>query len=78
MSSGRSYTDLVQAVLDVPNDVAAELAGIGDGVLGALRDRLGVAIKLRGNRLTLDGADEKVNAARAVVEELVELVESGQ
>jgi len=68
----------VQAVLDVPNDVAAELAGIGDGVLGALRERLGCQINLRGNRLTLDGDDEKVAAARAVVEELVELVESGQ
>jgi phosphate starvation-inducible PhoH-like protein len=68
----------VQAVLDVPNEVAADLACIGDGVLSALRDRLGVAINLRGNRLTLDGADEKVSAARAVVEELVELVESGQ
>jgi len=68
----------VQAVLDVPNDVAAELAGIGDGVLGALRERLGCQINLRGNRLTLDGDDERVAAARAVVEELVELVESGQ
>jgi phosphate starvation-inducible PhoH-like protein len=68
----------VQTVLDVPNEVAAELAGIGDGVLGALRERLGVGINLRGNRLTLDGDDERVNAARAVVEELVDLVESGQ
>jgi phosphate starvation-inducible protein PhoH and related proteins len=68
----------VQDVLDVPNDVAAELAGIGDGVLGALRERLGVAITLRGNRLTLDGSDEKVGAARAVIDELVELVEGGQ
>jgi phosphate starvation-inducible protein PhoH and related proteins len=68
----------VQEVLDVPNEVAAELAGIGDGVLGALRERLGCAINLRGNRLTLDGEEEKVVTARAVVEELVELVESGQ
>jgi len=68
----------VQDTLDVPNEVAAELAGIGDGVLGALRDRLGCQINLRGNRLTLQGADEKVTAARAVVEELVDLVESGQ
>jgi phosphate starvation-inducible protein PhoH and related proteins len=58
--------------------VAAELAGIDDGVLGALRDRLGCTINLRGNRLTLDGDDVKVSEARAVVEELVELVESGQ
>jgi phosphate starvation-inducible PhoH-like protein len=68
----------MQQVLEVPNDVAAELAGIGDGVLGALRDRLGCTINLRGNRLTLDGDDVKVSEARAVVEELVDLVESGQ
>ena len=73
-----SYTEPVQEVLDVPNEVAAELAGIGDGVLGALRERLGCAINLRGNRLTLEGEDEKVSAARAVVEELVDLVEGGQ
>ena len=77
---GRSatYTDRVQDVLEVPNEVAAELAGIGDGVLGALRDRLGCSINLRGNRLTLDGDDAKVSEARTVVEELVDLVESGQ
>jgi phosphate starvation-inducible PhoH-like protein len=68
----------VHEVLDVPNEVAAELAGIGDGVLSALRERLGCSINLRGNRLTLDGSDDKVLAARAVVEELVDLVESGQ
>jgi phosphate starvation-inducible PhoH-like protein len=68
----------VQQVLDVPNDVAVELAGIGDGVLEALRDRLGCTVNLRGNRLTLDGDDDKVEEARAVVDELVELVESGQ
>jgi len=73
-----SYTDLVQEVLDVPNEVAAELAGIGDGVLVALRERLGCSINLRGNRLTLEGDDSKVVEAKAVVEELVELVESGQ
>src|SRR3954469_19865433 len=78
VSSGRPYTDRVQAVLDVPNEVAAGLAGIGDGVLAALRSRLGCQINLRGNRLTLEGDDEKVTAARAVVEELVDLVESGQ
>ena len=68
----------MQEVLDVPNEVAAELAGIGDGVLGALRERLGCAINLRGNRLTLEGDESKVVEARAVVEELVDLVESGQ
>ncbi|HEY1365714.1 MAG TPA: PhoH family protein [Gaiellaceae bacterium] len=68
----------MQEVLDVSNDVAAELAGIGDGVLDALRDRLGCRILLRGNRLTIEGDDDKVAGARAVIDELVELAESGQ
>src|SRR2546426_7190709 len=33
---------------------------------------------LRGNRLTLEGDDAKVGEARAVLEELVDLVEGGQ
>ncbi len=61
----------------MPNEVAAELAGVGDGVLDTLRERLGCTISLRGNRLTLDGDDERVVEARAVVDELVELVEGG-
>ncbi|HEX5583498.1 PhoH family protein [Gaiella sp.] len=67
----------MQDVLTVPNEVAAELAGVGDGVLDTLRERLGCTISLRGNRLTLDGDDERVVEARAVVDELVELVEGG-
>jgi phosphate starvation-inducible protein PhoH and related proteins len=68
----------VQTVLDVSNDVAAELAGVGDGVLDALRDRLDCTIRLRGNQLTIEGDDRKVAEARAVVDELVDLVEGGQ
>jgi phosphate starvation-inducible PhoH-like protein len=67
----------MQDVLTVPNEVAAELAGVADGVLDTLRERLGCSISLRGNRLTLDGDDERVVEARAVVDELVELVEGG-
>jgi phosphate starvation-inducible PhoH-like protein len=67
----------VQAVLDVPNEVAAELAGVSDGVLDSLRDRLDCTIRLRGNRLTIEGDEPKVSEARAVVEELMELVEGG-
>jgi phosphate starvation-inducible PhoH-like protein len=67
----------VQEVLSVSNDVAAELAAIGDGVLDALRDRLRCTIRLRGNRLTIEGNDAQVSEARAVVDELVELVEGG-
>jgi phosphate starvation-inducible protein PhoH and related proteins len=65
-------------VLDVSNDVAAELASIGDGILDALRDRLKIEILLRGNRLTIAGDDARVAQGRAVVDELVELVETGQ
>jgi phosphate starvation-inducible PhoH-like protein len=67
----------VQEVLDVPNEVAAELAGVGDGVLESLRDRLDCTLRLRGNRLTIEGDRPKVEEARAVVEELMELVEGG-
>jgi phosphate starvation-inducible PhoH-like protein len=67
----------VQEVLSVSNDVAAELATLGDGVLDALRDRLRITILLRGNRLTLEGEDPNVAQARAVVDELAELVEGG-
>src|SRR5918996_4734364 len=67
----------MQDVLSVPNEVAAELAGVGDGVLDSLRSRLHCTLRLRGNQLTIEGAEEKVAAARAVVDELVELVEGG-
>src|SRR5712691_6678960 len=80
-AGGRMWTAptlrAVQQVLSVSNDVAAELAAIGDGVLDALRDRLRCTIRLRGNRLTIEGEDERVTEARAVVDELVELVEGG-
>src|SRR5919197_1286755 len=67
----------MEEVLDVPNEVAAELAGVNDGVLNSLRDRLECTIRLRGNRLTIEGDEPHVVAARAVVDELVELVEGG-
>jgi phosphate starvation-inducible protein PhoH and related proteins len=67
----------VQEVLSVSNDVAAELAGVGDGVLETLRDRLRCTIRLRGNRLMIEGEEARVAEARAVVGELVDLVEGG-
>jgi len=67
----------VQEVLDVSIEVAAELAGVGDGVLDSLRDRLDCTLRLRGNRLTIEGEEPRVVEARAVVDELVELVEGG-
>ena len=67
----------MQEVLSVSNDVAAELATVGDGVLDALRERLLITLLLRGNRLTIEGDDPNVAQARAVVDELAELVEGG-
>jgi len=67
----------MQEVLSVSNDVAAELATVGDGVLDALRERLRITLALRGNRLTIEGDDPNVAQARAVVDELAELVEGG-
>jgi phosphate starvation-inducible protein PhoH and related proteins len=67
----------LQEVLDVSNEVAAELATVDDGILRALRDRLGCTILLRGNRLTLEGEGDKIGEARLVIDELVELVEGG-
>src|SRR5207244_8528727 len=63
--------------VDGSNTGAAELAGMGDGVLHALRDRLDCTIRLRGNQLTLEGDDTRVAEAREVIDELVELVEGG-
>jgi phosphate starvation-inducible protein PhoH and related proteins len=67
----------MQEVLTVSNEVAAELAGVSDGVLDSLRDRLGCKIHLRGNRLTLDCDEQHVTQARAVLDKLVDLVEGG-
>src|SRR4051812_8756805 len=67
----------MQEVLSISNDVAAELGSVGDPILGALRERLDCTIRLRGNQLTLEGDQPRVAEARAVVDELVELVETG-
>jgi phosphate starvation-inducible PhoH-like protein len=67
----------VQETLSISNEVAAELATVDDGILGRLRDRLGLAVLLRGNQLTLEGEKAKVAEARAVVGELAELIEDG-
>ncbi|HEV2712486.1 MAG TPA: PhoH family protein, partial [Gaiellaceae bacterium] len=67
----------MQETLSVPNEVAAELAGIGDGVLASLRERLRCTIHLRGNRLTIEGDDAHVGQARTVIDEIVDLVAGG-
>ena len=44
--------------LELPNEVAAELAGPGDAVMKTLEEHLDCEVYLRGNVLTLDGGDE--------------------
>ncbi len=63
--------------LELDNAVASELAGSGDAVLRALEADLDCDVFLRGNVLTLDGAETAVGTAEQVVRELAELVEQG-
>ena len=63
--------------LTLDNSTAAELAGSEDAVLRELEQRLGCDVFLRGNVLTLDGAEADVQDAATIVDELVGLVERG-
>jgi phosphate starvation-inducible PhoH-like protein len=67
----------VRTQLELPNEVAAELAGPGDMVMKTLEAHLDCEVFLRGNVLTLDGADEDVAMGRTVVRELSDLVRQG-
>ncbi len=63
--------------LELPNDVAAELAGPEDVVMKTLEEHLDCEVFLRGNVLTLDGGDDAVGMGRTVVRELTDLVRQG-
>jgi phosphate starvation-inducible PhoH-like protein len=63
--------------LELDNAVAAELAGSQDAVLRQLEAHLDCDVYLRGNVLTLEGADDAVDAAASVVRELSELIAQG-
>jgi phosphate starvation-inducible PhoH-like protein len=63
--------------LELPNDVAAELAGSQDSVLRALEGHLECRVFLRGNLLTLEGDERDTRAGERVVEELAELIARG-
>jgi phosphate starvation-inducible protein PhoH and related proteins len=67
----------VRKQLELDNTVASELAGSGDAVLRALESHLDCDLFLRGNVLTLDGEEQAVETAAAVVRELSELIEQG-
>ena len=63
--------------LELPNDVATELAGAHDAIMRTLEGHLGGDLYLRGNVLTIEGSDDEVALAETVVSELRELVRQG-
>ncbi len=63
--------------IELPNEVATELAGTQDAVLRALEGHLDCKVFLRGNMLTLDGAQEEMRAGERVVRELSDLIARG-
>ncbi len=67
----------MRAQLELDNVVAAELAGSNDAVLRALETHLDCELYLRGNIVTLDGDEDAVQAAKAVVSELSDLIAEG-
>jgi phosphate starvation-inducible PhoH-like protein len=67
----------VRTQLELPNEVAAELAGPGDQVMKTLEEHLDCDVFLRGNVLTLDGDEDEVATGSTVVRELADLVRQG-
>jgi phosphate starvation-inducible PhoH-like protein len=63
--------------IELPNEVAAELAGSQDAVLRALEGHLDCKVFLRGNLLTLDGEEEETRTGERVVHEVSELIARG-
>jgi len=67
----------VRSQIELPNEVAAELAGSGDAVLREIEGHVDCDLFLRGNIVTLDGGEQAVEAAATVVRALAELIEQG-
>ena len=69
----------MRTVIDLDsNSTALALAGEHDAHLKILEQRLDCSLILRGNILTLDGADEAVDKARSAVDELIAVIRSGR
>ena len=69
----------MRTVIDLDsNSTALALAGEHDAHLKILQERLDCSLILRGNILTLDGADEAVDKARSAVDELIAVIRSGR
>jgi phosphate starvation-inducible PhoH-like protein len=67
----------VRTQLELPTEVASELAGPGDTIMKTLEGHLDCDVFLRGNVLTLDGSEPEVTMAETVVRELSDLVRQG-
>jgi phosphate starvation-inducible protein PhoH and related proteins len=67
----------VRKQIELDNETAKELAGSGDAVLKALERDLEADVFLRGNVITLEGAESAVVAAEQVVREMADLVRQG-
>jgi phosphate starvation-inducible PhoH-like protein len=67
----------VRRRLELPNEVAAGLAGSEDAILKALEGHLDCDVFLRGNVVTLDGEGQAVDAGETVVRELSDLIAEG-
>ena len=78
-SISANYTSgrMARMKMSVGNELASELGHDRDAMLRALAERVGAEAYLRGNELTLDGADDAVERARSVVDELAQLVAEG-
>src|SRR5256714_2037617 len=63
--------------LELPDDVAVELAGSQDAVLHALQAHLDCKVFLRGNLLTFDGDENETHVGERVVRELSGLIARG-
>ena len=68
---------MARTQIELSNEVAAELAGPGDVIMKTLEVALDADVFLRGNVLTLDGADREVEMGRTVVSEITDLVRQG-
>jgi phosphate starvation-inducible PhoH-like protein len=67
----------MRKVIELSNEVAAELAGSQDAVLRAIEAHLECKVFLRGNLLTLDGEESEIHSGELVVRELSELIARG-
>src|SRR5918912_419073 len=67
----------MRSQIELPNSVAADLAGSEDAVLKALEGHLECRVFLRGNVVTLDGQPEAVEAGAVVIDELADLIAQG-